>query len=78
MDSLLNDDESNLQLAELSSELKKSSKNNEIIADAVVVTTTTAASIVIEDNLQHRTRLPSFSSIIAGMSGFFPYVLLQN
>merc|ERR1719400_1059855 len=35
MDSLLNDDESNLQL-------KKSPKNNENISDSVVVTTTTA------------------------------------
>ena len=64
MDSLLNDDESNLSPG-LS---KKSPKNNEMINDAVVVTTTTAAAIVTEDNLQHRTRLPSFSSIIAGIN----------
>ena len=69
MDSLLNDDESNLSPG-LS---KKSPKNNEIINDAVVVTTTTAAAIVTEDNLQHRTRLPSFSSIIAGINVVIAY-----
>jgi hypothetical protein len=48
--------------------LKKSTKNNEIISDSVVVTTTTAAmNVTHQNNVQQRTRLPSFSSIIAGI-----------
>lgn len=60
MDSFVIVDDSN-------SELKKSTKNNENISDSVVVTTTTAAvNVTHQNNVQHRTRLPSFSSIIAG------------
>ena len=62
MDSFVIVDDSN-------SELKKSSKNNENshISDSVVVTTTTAAvNVTHQNNVQQRTRLPSFSSIIAG------------
>ena len=61
MDSFVIVDDSN-------SELKKSTKNNENISDSVVVTTTTAAvNVTHQNNVQHRTRLPSFSSIIAGI-----------
>ena len=60
MDSFVIVDDSN-------SELKKSPKNNENISDSVVVTTTTAAvNVTHQNNVQQRTRLPSFSSIIAG------------
>ena len=67
MDSFVIVDDSN-------SELKKSTKNNENISDSVVVTTTTAAvNVTHQNNVQHRTRLPSFSSIIAGILFYYCY-----
>ena len=64
MDSLLNDEESNL-----SSDLKKSPKNNvEMQIPSTVVTSASVVNENVGEELQQqRTRLPSFSSIIAGI-----------
>ena len=61
MDSLLNDEESNL-----SSDSKKSPKNTEEMVTNVTTTVTTVVTANVEEEIQQRTRLPSFSSIIAG------------